>query len=890
MALANINLKFGVNLKDFSSKLENIQKSVNKTAKSMEAVGKSMSVAVTLPLVGMAGLVTKINIDFDDSMRKVMATTNATADELNKLKETAKQMGAQTRYSASESAEAMNYMALAGWKTEQIISGIPSVLNLAAASGENLARVSDIVTDGLTAFGKGADYSNRFTDILAATAANANTNVAMLGEAFKYAAPLAGSLGFEVEDTAHALGLMANAGIKGSQGGTALRSLMTRLVKPTAESGSAMRELGISVENADGTMKPLSDILVDLRSKLQNLSPAQQAMYSGMLAGQEALSGLLAIVNTGEEDFVKLGSALENADGTAQRMSDQMEGGLGGAMRSLASITESLMIQFGEILAPAMMKIVEVAQAVVGWFSSLSTTTKTVMVVIGALAAAVGPVLMGLGFFGTTILPMVTAGMATLGTVTLATLGPIAAIGAAVVGLGVLIYKNWDSIVSYFKGPEMTGLFSEVKNSISAISEYIRSFYEGYIKPFLIVGMEVVKSFWNTMFPILSGYVMNFVNNVVSVLKTFFGVITGVFKTLKGIITFDWAQTWDGVKKIFTSLWDGIVEILQSNISLISGLLAKLLDKIGLDGWATQLQVFSDGMKVNEKTFTETVNTIVEDAAIAVPAIESITQAVENLGGAVSGIGRVNVGAVEGGDSETKVSILPEVNTDAFKEKLNSIGLAVSAAGAYINEEMLIFQENAGAIISDGIMGTFGMLGEAIGSAFASGASIFQAAGQALLGGLSGIMSQLGKLMIEYGTLAIVKAKLDASMAIPGAGFVTGPMAIAAGIAMVAASAAIGSLASGRSGGGSSGGGELGAAVGISGARAMGGTVMANRSYLVGERGPEIFTPSGHGGITPNKQLGGGDMTIYLKGEFVQRGSDMVAVIDQAVRVKGRTT
>src|SRR5690606_5731711 len=225
-----------------------------------------------------------------------------------------------------------------------------------------------------------------------------------------------------------------------------------------------------------------------------------------------------------------------------------------------------------------------------------------------------------------------------------------------------------------------------------------------------IVGMEAVKAFWNTMFPILSGYVLTFINNVVSVLKTFFGVITGVFKTLKGIITFDWQMIWEGVQKIFTSVWDGILEILKSNISLISGLLAKLLDKIGLEGWASKLQVFSDSMKVNEKTFTETVNTIVEDAAIAVPAIESITQAVENLGGAVSGIGRVTVGAVEGGDSEAKVSLLPDLDTGAFKEKLDSIGLAVSAAGAYINEEMLIFQENAGAIISDGIMGTFGML------------------------------------------------------------------------------------------------------------------------------------------------------------------------------------
>jgi TP901 family phage tail tape measure protein len=881
MALANINLKFGVNLKDFSSRLETIQKSVNKTAASMEKVGKSMSLYVTAPLAAIGGIATKINMDFDDSMRKVMATTNSTMEEFNKLKITAQQMGAQTRYSASESAEAMNYMALAGWKTEQIISGIPAVLNLAAASGENLARVSDIVTDGLTAFGKSADYSNRFTDILAATAANANTNIAMLGDGFKYVAPLAGSLGFAVEDTALALGLMANAGIKGSQGGTALRSLLTRLVKPTAESARAMNDLGISVSNADGTMKPLSDIMTELRGKLAQLPPAQQAMYSGMLAGQEALSGLLAIVNTSEEDFTKLGTSLENSGGTAQRMAEQMEGGLGGAMRSLASITESLMIQIGEILTPAMSAIVSVAQSVVTWFTSLSTTTKTVMVVIGALAAAVGPVLVGIGFLGTTILPMVTAGMATLGTVTLATLGPIAAIGAAVVGLGILIYKNWDSIVSYFKGPEMTGLFSEVKNSISAIGEYIKTFYEGYIKPFLITGMEVVKAFWNTMFPILSGYFMNFVNNVVSGLKAFFGVVTGVFKTLKGIITFDWEQTWDGVKKIFTSLWDGIVEILQSNISLISGLLAKLLDKIGLDGWATQLQVFSDSMKVNEKTFTETVNTIVEDAAIAIPAIQAITETVEGLGDAISGIGRVSIGSIEGNGD--KASLLPDLDTGAFKEKLDSIKLATVSTLVYINEQLIAFNENANAIIIDSIGGTFSGLGEAIGGALAVGGNILQSSGAALLSGIADMLGQLGQLAISAGiAVAGIKAALKSLNPV---------VAIAAGVALVALSSVIKGRVSSLGGGkSSSGGGELGGAVGISGARAMGGTVMANRSYLVGERGPEIFTPSGHGGITPNKQVGNGPIEIHITGELTGRGGDLKAVIDRYVTVNGRTT
>lgn len=825
MALANINLKFGVNLADFAKNLESAQGKVNKFGKSMEKIGKALSLKVTLPLVALGGAATKLNMDFDDSMRKVMATTNASAADFDKLKEKAKEMGAQTRYSASESAEAMNYMALAGWKTEQIIAGIPSVLNLAAASGEDLAMVSDIVTDGLTAFGKSAEYSNRFTDILAATAANANTNIGMLGEAFKYIGPAAGALGFSVEDTAQALGLMANAGIKASQGGTALRTIISGLVNPTSQSQKAMDALGISVANADGTIKPLGEIMDVLRDRFAALTPEQQAVYAGMIAGREGMSGLLTIVNAAEEDFTKLGSALENADGTAQRMSEQMEGGLGGAMRSLRSATEGLMIEFGEILAPVMMKVAEVTQSVVRWFSGLSDTTKTVMVVIGGLAAAVGPLLTGIGFMATTVLPMVTMGFKALAVVMSPLTLKIAAITAAV---GILalsvkgIYDSWSTISAFFQR-----MWTNVK--------------------------------------------LLFIEGVASALKS--------FNKFTSIIGLDFSETVKGMED----------EAMKLNNTLQMTPEVKIGD------------VFSEIGKNVRETFTSVKDTVSSSmsqsreelgkTAVDAQALKNVLAGLggqPNGGEAVYKSGKVDTPAIEGG--EAKISLLPEINTDAFKEKLSSIGLSVREAGTYINEEMLAFQQSAGSIISGGITDTFIGLGEAIGSSFAAGSSIFQAAGQALLGGLSGIMSQLGKLMIEYGTLAIVKAKLDASMAIPGAGFVTGPMAIAAGIAMVAASAAIGSLASGRSGGGSSGGGELGAAVGISGARAMGGTVMANKSYLVGERGPEIFTPSGHGGITPNKQLGGGDMTIYLKGEFVQRGSDMVAVIDQAVRVKGRTT
>ena len=234
-------------------------------------------------------------------MSKVSAISGATGAELDALSDKAKEMGAKTKFSATEAASAFEYMAMAGWKTEDMLNGIEGVMNLAAASGEDLASTSDIVTDALTAFGLTAQDSTHFADILAQASSNANTNVGMMGETFKYVAPVAGALGYSAEDTATAIGLMANAGIKGSQAGTALRSIMSRLAKPTDEVQSAMDALGISLTDEQGKMKGLNEIMDDLRAGFSGLSEAEAAQTAAVLGGQEAMSGLLAIVNASDE-------------------------------------------------------------------------------------------------------------------------------------------------------------------------------------------------------------------------------------------------------------------------------------------------------------------------------------------------------------------------------------------------------------------------------------------------------------------------------------------------------------------------------------------------------------------------------------------------------------
>lgn len=283
--------------------------------------------------------------DFEAKMSEVQAISGATSKDLAALTDKAKEMGAATKFSATESAEALKYMSMAGWDTEQMVSGLPGIMNLAAASGENLGTVSDIVTDAMTAFGLQASDSAHFADVLAKASSSSNTNVGLMGETFKYVAPIAGSMKYSIEDTATAIGLMANAGIKGGEAGTALRSILTRLVKPPKEAAEALDELGISAQNSDGTVKPLREVIGDLREKFAGLDDSQKAQYAASIAGQEAMSGLLAVVGASDSDFNKLTKAINNADGAAEKQANTMNNNLKGALYELSSAAEAVGIE-----------------------------------------------------------------------------------------------------------------------------------------------------------------------------------------------------------------------------------------------------------------------------------------------------------------------------------------------------------------------------------------------------------------------------------------------------------------------------------------------------------------------------------------------------------------
>lgn len=297
--------------------------------------------------------------NFDSAMSKVQAVSGASAEDMERLTAKAKEMGETTKFSASESAEALNYMAMAGWKTEDMLNGLPGIMNLAAASGADLATTSDIVTDALTAMGYSADKAGQLADVMAAASSNANTNVEMMGETFKYAASVAGSLGYSMEDVAIATGLMANSGIKASQAGTALRSIMQRLATDTGGATTAVHNLGVETTNADGTMRPLGDVMTDLRKAMAGLTDEQKTATAKTIAGTEAMGGLLAIVNASETDYKKLTDAVKGSSGAAQKMADIMQNNVGGKMTLLKSQLEGIYLTIWKKLEPTISKTID---------------------------------------------------------------------------------------------------------------------------------------------------------------------------------------------------------------------------------------------------------------------------------------------------------------------------------------------------------------------------------------------------------------------------------------------------------------------------------------------------------------------------------------------------
>lgn len=600
-----------------------IGNNLQSAGKSMTSAGSTLTKTVTTPVLGLGTAAVKVTSDFESAMSKVSAISGATGGDLDALNKKAQEMGAKTKFSATESAEAFTYMAMAGWKTEDMLSGIDGIMSLAAADGLDLATTSDIVTDALTAFGLSASDSGHFADVLAKASSNANTNVSMLGESFKYAAPVAGALGYSAEDTAIALGLMANAGIKGSQGGTALRGSLTRLIKPTDEAAVLMEQYGLSMTNADGSMKSLGEVMNMLRDKLGGLTEAEQAQVAAQIFGQEAMSGMLAIINASDSDYAKLTDAIYDADGAAQQMADTMLDNLSGQLTLLKSALEGLAIQFGEILMPYIKQFVAWLQNLTQKLQELTPEQKEQIVKWAAVAAAIGPVLMVLGKLTTSVGSIITTFGKIPGalvkaksafTAVSAAIGGISAPVVAVVAvIGVLIaaFANLWKTNEEFRN-KMTAIWDGIKSKFE-------SFAQGIVDRLNALGFdfenfgEVVKAIWDGFCSLLAPIFEGVFNQVSVILGSVLDALTGIFDVFIGIFTGNWDQAWQGVKEIFGAVWDLIKGTFESWAMAFKGIADTVLGWFGTtwdETWTNIKQFFVDTWNGITTFFSNVINAI----------------------------------------------------------------------------------------------------------------------------------------------------------------------------------------------------------------------------------------------------------------------------------------
>lgn len=348
--------------------------------------------AASAGITGALAASTAAGASFESQMSTVQAISQASESEMARLKALAKQMGIETKFSATEAGQGLEYMAMAGWDVDSMLAGLPGIMNLAAASEEDLGQVSDIVTDAMTAFNLEASRSAEFADVLAQASARSNTDVAMMGQTFKYVAPVAGALGFSIQDTATAIGLMANAGIKGEQAGTSLRAIFSRIVKPTAEVASAMERIGLSVTNSDGSMRSLDEILRDLRAGFSGLSESERASTAASLAGQEAMSGMLALINASGEDYEKLSDSIYHAKGAAEEMAGVRMDNLKGDVTLLKSSAEGAGIAIYEGLSEPLREGVQTGTE---WLNSFTESVEENLPTIRREVKSAGSVLMG---------------------------------------------------------------------------------------------------------------------------------------------------------------------------------------------------------------------------------------------------------------------------------------------------------------------------------------------------------------------------------------------------------------------------------------------------------------------------------------------------------------
>ena len=581
-----LKVKITADANGLKGALNGISKDISKIGKDFDglknlgqgisSVGKALTAGLTLPIVGMGVASVKTASDFQGAMKEVSAISGATGTDLTKLSDLAKEMGRTTKFSASESADALKYMGMAGWKTQDMIEGLPGILNLAAAGGTDLGITSDIVTDGLTAMGLSAKDAGKFADIMASTCSNANTNIELMGETLKYVGPVAGSLGIEMDDLSVAIGLMGNAGLKGGQAGTSLRAGLTNLVKPTKEMRNAMEKYGVElVKNADGSVN-LMGTMENLRSVLGGLDQTTQAQALSTIFGKEAMSGWASIVNASEGDFNKLTEAIANSEGSAKKMADTMLEGSQGAIVEMKSALEGVAITIGERLTPFLEKLADGVSKVCEWFQNLSPATQTFLMIVATLIASIGPLLLLIGgaisLFANLSIVAGALGIS-IGALCAPVLAVVAVIGA-IIAIGFLLVSNWDLIKE--KASEVWKIVCDAWNNMCDwISKACNNIGNWVSKAWDNICDWTSKT-WNNVKTVISTVwdsIKSFISDKLNQIKT---NITNIWNNIKSATS----TVWNSIKNFVSSLWNSITSVASSVFNSIKTVISTIWNTI----------------------------------------------------------------------------------------------------------------------------------------------------------------------------------------------------------------------------------------------------------------------------------------------------------------------
>lgn len=626
-AFTNPSKKAMDNLNKLGKEVKNTGKQIEKAGSTISSAGSKLTKSVTMPIAGIAAASVKTAADFEASMSNVGAITGATGKDFQDLTKLAQDLGKSTKFSASEVAEAMQYTGMAGWTAKDNIAGLKGILDLSAASGSDLAKTSDIVTDAISAFGNSAKDSGMFADVMTKACTSANVSVDTLGESYKYAAAVCGTMKYSVQDATTALAVMGNNGIKGSTAGNTLKNAISNMAAPTDSMQKVMKKLGISITNNDGSMKSLSAVIKNIRTGFSGLTKDQQAAYAKTLFGKESMAGMLSIIKTSDKEYNNLAKAINNSGGAADKTSKKQLNNLNGQLTLLKSAGEGAAITIGNKLLPFIKKATTFVQKLADKFNSLSDEQVNTILKFAGIAAAVGPAVFAFGKIVSTIGTLHTkfAGImmtiSKFGGIVGVITSPAAIVIAAVAGIAaaaILIRKNWDKIQPTLKkvgnflkgvfGPAFTEVSNTVKKNMIPIIKKLKKIVNQLKPAFTLVANVTKKVFTtiasfvkkniNTIIKVLSAVVRGFtlpfrqafaiITSVVgAILDGVSGVISSIKKVIDGLVNFvtgvfsgNWKKAWTGIKDIFSGIFGTYANIVKTPFNAVISIINKAISAI----------------------------------------------------------------------------------------------------------------------------------------------------------------------------------------------------------------------------------------------------------------------------------------------------------------------